>query len=132
MADIDAICAAAAKVLSEATGLRPFDYIPESINPPAAIVVVTSIEPSTFHLESMDVTLDLVVLVARSRSGQDQLQAYISHTGPQSVWLALAAHPNLGLTDGTQATIVRYRSLGVEEIAAYQYAGGAFETAVTT
>lgn len=131
MADVDEVAAAAAKVLGLATGLRVTDYIPESISPPAAFVNVTEITPSAYGL-ALDIELDLVVLVTRSRSGTEQLQAYQSQTGPQSVWLALLANKGLGLTDGTEATIRRYRSLGIEEIAAYGYIGGAFETVVTT
>lgn len=130
MADLDAICAAAAQVLTTATGLRAQDFIPESIDPPAAFVNITRMSVAT--AESMDITLDLIVLVARSRAGWDQLKAYLSPSGPRSVWLALAANDNLGLTDGTQATLGEWRSLGAEEVAAYGYVGGAFDVAVTT
>lgn len=130
MADVAQIVTAAAKILFEVTGLRATDYIPESISPPAAIVNLTEIHPGTFGDETMDVTLDLVVLVARTRAGQQQLQAYQSTTSTDSVWAAVRANPTLGLS-GVNAAILRYRSLGIEEIAAYGYVGGAFELQVT-
>jgi len=132
MADIRTVVDAAANILSNVTGVRAVGYIPESIKPPAALVNVTEAHEATYGGDGFDVTLDLVVLVTRSRAGQQQLMAYLSRTGARSVWLAVGQNPTLGLSDGTEAVITRYRSLGIEEIAAYGYVGGAFETQVTS
>lgn len=132
MANESDIVSGLMKTLNLATGLRATDFIPESISPPATFVKVNRITPATLGGDGFDYEVDLVVLVTRSRAGQEQLKAYRSKTGPQSVWAALAANKGIGLTDGTEAIIQDYRDLGIEEIAAYGYMGGAFETVVTT
>ena len=133
MAEIGLIAEALAEQLFQVTGIRATDYVPDSINPPAAFVNVTEIVEDTFD-GGGTVTVDLVVLVSRAsaRAGQGSLYEYQSLAGPKSIRKAIAANKDLGLGDGTEAIVRRYRSLGIEEIAAYGYIGGAFETEVTT
>jgi len=116
--------------LSDATGLRATDYVPESISPPAAFVRVNSVRESTFGYGSITILLDLIVLVSRSsaRVGAGTLYDLMNPTGPMSV---PAAVMSLGETD-ISIESCEYRSLGIEEVAAYQYDGGAFETVVET
>jgi len=129
MASVAEIAEALADQLAQVTGLRATDYVPESLNPPAAFVNVTEIAEGTFGYETVTVNLDLVVLVSRAsaRSGQGTLYEYMDPRGPKSV---TAAVMSLG-RDDIQVESCKYRSLGIEEIAAYGYIGGAFETVVT-
>ncbi|HMI48898.1 MAG TPA: hypothetical protein VK481_09535 [Gemmatimonadaceae bacterium] len=133
MATVAEIASGIADVAENVIGLRAFDYVPDSINPPAAILILGEITEETFGYGSMEVPFDLVVLVSRTtaRVGQGSLYEYASHTGDKSLWLAIANNKSLGLA-GVNARIVRYRPLGIEEIAAYGYFGGAFEMIVTT
>jgi hypothetical protein len=119
-------------VLSEVTGLRATEYIPEAITPPAAFVNIAEISPGSFGFDSAELLVELTVLTARSRAGQMQLDEYANREGTGSVWEALSGNKDLSLGDGTEATIVRFRATGIEEVAAYGYTGGVFELVVTT
>ena len=129
MASVAEIASALADQLTRVTGIRATDYVPESISPPAAFVNVTEVTEATFGYETVTVNLDLVVLVSRAsaRSGQGTLYEYMDPRGPLSV---TAAVMSLGRAD-IQVESCEYRALGAEEVAAYGYLGGAFDTVVT-
>lgn len=130
MASIADILAGLSDELSSVTGLRATDYVPESVSPPAAFVNLTEITEESFGLGSLSVACDAVVLTARGavpRIGQRSLYDLY-----RQIVDAIATNEHLGLTDGTQARVVRYRSLSIEEVAAMSCYGGAFEILVTT
>lgn len=133
MASVGDVAAGLASQLSIVTGIRATDYVPDSINPPAAFVNLTGRAVDDFD-GSLILTFDLIVLVSRAsaRVGTGTLYEFVSGRGDQSVDQAINDNQDLNLTDGTRAVPGEYRSLGIEEIAAYGYMGGAFAVVVTT
>lgn len=130
MASIADITLGVTDTLANVTGIRAVDYVPESVNPPAAFVNLGEISESSFGLELLTVTLDAIVVVARgaaARIGQRSLYDLY-----REMVDAIVAAEDLGLGDGTRARVIRYRSLSTEEIAALNVYGGAFEIEVTT
>lgn len=85
--------------LDTITGLRCFDYVPDSLSPPAAVV-----EPiEVVYDEAMARGLDfyrcyILVIVGRmsDRSSQDRLDAYVAGSGASSVKAAIEADKTLG------------------------------------
>ena len=85
--------------LDTISGLRCFDYVPDSLAPPAAVVEPLEI---TYH-EAMQNGLTyyrafVLIIVGRmaDRSSQDRLDAYLTTTGATSVKAALEADRTLG------------------------------------
>lgn len=85
--------------LDTISGLRCFDYVPDSLAPPAAVVEPLEI---TYH-EAMQNGLTyyrafILIIVGRmaDRSSQDRLDAYLTTTGATSVKAALEADRTLG------------------------------------
>lgn len=85
--------------LDTITGLRCFDYVPDSLAPPAAVVEPLEIN---YH-ESMVNGYDnyqayVLVIVGRmsDRSSSDRLDAYLAPSGSQSVKAAIETDKTLG------------------------------------
>lgn len=118
----------------ESTGLRCYGYVPNSIDPPTMFFNLTDAQPSTMRRGWFELQYDGFLLVASTsdRAGQQQLADFLSTTGDLSVWETFGNNNDLDLDDDTRATLVRYRSLSIEELAAYPYYGGVFEFRVTT
>lgn len=134
MATIGEVADGLAQTISTATGLRTVDYIPEDINPPVLfLALASSIERGAFQRGQMELMFDAVIFTSRAvdRVGQKLLYEYASFSGDLSVWKAVDDDNDLGLT-GTNAAVLRYRPLGIDEIAGYGYFGGAFEIMVLT
>lgn len=80
-------------------GLRCFDYVPDSLSPPAAVV-----EPLEVNFDrAMGNGADyfrafILIIVGRmsDRSSQDRLDAYLPPTGASSVKAAIEADRTLG------------------------------------
>ena len=134
MATIAQVAAGLASVLDDVPGLRVVTFVADDVNPPVAILHLLEVEPETMGRGISTLTWEATVLVSRAvdRVGQEALYDYASLAGTNSVWAAVGHNNTLGLPDGTQATVMRYRGLGLEELAAYGYYGGVFEIAVTT
>jgi hypothetical protein len=112
------------------TGIRAEFFVPEDVQPPACFVNFGTIERQSFVMGIMDIEFELVVLTARADARTGQLAIY-GFANPDwddngSLWAAFETDKDLGLT-GVDVTLLRYRPLGIEEIAAYGYYGGAFE-----
>lgn len=133
MSDIVTIVEAAAEQLTEATSLRGYSYVREDVNPPCFVLALGEIERGAFTMGQLEFELFVTVLAPRSsdRAGQFKLYEYVNPTGSKSVWQAFEDADPLGLGD-TDIKVLRYRPLGVEEIAAYGYFGGTFTAAVLT
>lgn len=133
MATIGAVAEALAETIGTATGLRTVDHIPSTINPPALFVALGTNERGAMARGQQELAFEVVVFTSRTvdRVGQSALYEYASFGGQLSVWKAVDDTPTLGLTD-TNAAVLRYRPIGVEEIAAYGYFGGVFEVLVLT
>ena len=86
--------------LDTITGLRCFDYVPDSLAPPAAVVEPLEI---TYGMSMTTSGIDyykgfILVIVGRmsDRSSQDRLDAYLTTTGSSSVKAALESDRTLG------------------------------------
>lgn len=81
------------------TGLRAHATVPDSVTPPALVVVPTAGVLVDFDGGEL-VTFAVFVLASRAdaRSGQVDLDAYLAATGTKSLRLALESDPTL---DGT-------------------------------
>ena len=106
--------------LDTITGLRVFDYVPDSLSPPAAVVEPLEVD----YDEAMRRGLDfyrafILVIVGRmsDRSSQDRLDAYLAGSGASSVKAALEADKSLGGACSTlQVTSARPREVVVSGV----------------
>lgn len=113
---------------------RSYGYVPNSIDPPALFFNLTEMRPSTMGRGWMELDFSGFLLVSSSddRAGQLALSEFLSPTGDLSVWTTFGDNNDLDLTDGTRATLQTWRSLSIQELAAYPYYGGVLEFRVTT
>lgn len=106
--------------LDTITGLRVFDYVPDSLSPPAAVVEPLEVD----YDEAMKRGLDfyrafILIIVGRmsDRSSQDRLDAYVAGSGASSVKAALEANRTLGGACSTlQVTSARPREVVVSGV----------------
>lgn len=89
-----------ATALDTITGLRSFDYVPDGISPPAAVVEPIEV---TYHEANVSTGLNyyrayVLVIVGRmsDRSSQDRIDAYLDNTGASSIRAAIEADRTLG------------------------------------
>jgi hypothetical protein len=88
--------------LSTIDGLRVYDYVPDNLSPPAAVIAPAPGEKFvTFNVDQnggREFRLVVVLFVAKGtdRSGQGNLDAYLDDTGSQSIHAALTADHTLG------------------------------------
>lgn len=118
-------------------GLRVTEYVPDQPNLPAAWIVPPDIN---YHqafqggLKQFDVTVALFVAMnGTDRVRAKQLLRYVDATGAESIPAVLQAKDanDLYLSATCQSVMVtRFRPLGIEEIAATQMYGGAFDVTV--
>jgi hypothetical protein len=118
-ATVSEISAALKTALSDIPGLRVFDYQPDQLNPPVAIVNLNQL---TFHRafgggDAVHQYLITVVVNRPSeRSGQASLDGYMSYDSASSVRAAIEADKTLGgvVDDATveRAENVQYVLLG--------------------
>ena len=89
-----------ATALDTIAGLRCFDYVPDGLPTPAAIVEPLEI---TYHEANVSTGLNyyrayVLVIVGRmsDRSSQDRIDAYLANTGSSSIRAAIEADRTLG------------------------------------
>ena len=98
-ATISQVGAGLATRLSTISGLRVFEYQPDSAYPPFAFPSLTNIE---YHKAmaggAQNYTYTITVVTGRvdERSGQDELDAFASYDGAKSVRAAIEADRTLG------------------------------------
>lgn len=106
--------------LDTITGLRVFDYVPDSLSPPAAVVEPLEVDYDEAMKRGLDVYRAFVlVIVGRmsDRSSQDRLDAYVAGSGASSVKAALEANRTLGGACSTlQVTSARPREVVVSGV----------------
>ena len=113
--------------LDTITGLRCFDYVPDSLAPPAAVVEPLEITYGVSMVNGLDYYQGFIlVIVGRmsDRSSQDRLDAYLASTGASSVVAAIEADRTLGGACSTcQVTEALPRSVVVSgvEMTAYRF-----------
>lgn len=84
--------------LDTITGLRTFDYVPDSLSPPAAVVEPLEVDYTQAMRGLQMFRAFILVIVGRmaDRSSQDRLDAYVAPSGGSSVKAALEADRTLG------------------------------------
>ena len=99
MASISELRAGLAANLSTISGLRVSPELPDSVNPPHAVVAFDRVE---YHqsfkngLASYNFTIQLIVSRVEERNAQRYLDGYVSTTGASSVLLAVESDKTLG------------------------------------
>jgi hypothetical protein len=129
MADISALRSGIKTNLSTISGLRVSDTIPDQINPPQAILSLSSISfDKAMHKGLTLYTFTLTVLVARQseRSGQAKLDTYVQSSGASSVKLAIESDRTLSGA-AYDCTCPQVTSYGVTTIGDVNYISGEFE-----
>lgn len=117
-----------ATALDTITGLRSFDYVPDGISPPAAVVEPLEV---TYHEANISTGLNyyrayILVIVGRmsDRSSQDRIDAYLNNTGASSIRAAIESDRTLGGACSTlQVVEALPRSVVVSgiDMAAYRF-----------
>lgn len=98
--------------LDTIAGLRCYDYVPDGLAPPAAVIEPIEV---TYHEASVSTGTQyyrayVLVIVGRmsERSASDRLDAYLANTGAKSVRAAIEADRTLG---GACQTLVVVQAL---------------------
>lgn len=124
--NLSAVCAEVAEVLDTIDGLRCFAYQPQTITPPAAIVLNPApgdiVYDATYGRGMDRMTLPLLIVGGRSdnRSVQQSIREYCDGSGPRSVKAVLeratftSLHTIRVSTGGVDGVVVG----GVEYLAA--------------
>jgi hypothetical protein len=120
--------AALTTVVSSATGLRGYDYVPGSSLWPAFFVLAPVMEYESLAHNLAEPRFDVVVLVSSARDkNQRDLLDYMDDEGPKSIPKAVHDDPSLGGLPGVSAIVLRARPLNLPEQAGYQAYGALFE-----
>lgn len=127
MATLSTVRTAVKTTLSGLGNLRVYDTVEDMINVPAAVLIPTSINFTEAMGRGTDrYEFDLIVVVSRadSRSGQNELDAFINGSGSNSIRQAIFNNSSLGQSD-TSAVVTTmsdygatYAVNGVESIGA--------------
>lgn len=127
------ICNGIETTLLNNIGLRAFHYVPERIDPPAAIITLDSADVSAFKLGIYDLPMKVTVCTstASDRAGQEELMGYVDFGSSTSVWRTLYNNSDFGLT-GVSSGVLRYTPLGTIELAGSRFYAGAFDLRVVT
>ncbi len=133
-ATLQTILGGLAARLRTIAGLRAFDYMPEVIAPPTAIVQLP--EGINYDLtfgrgaDTYDLRVLLLVAKGTDRAASANLAGYLNAAGPTSVKAAVEADDTLGgLVD--VANVKRARGVGSYTVAGVEYLGATFDVEVT-
>jgi hypothetical protein len=100
MASISELRTGLATNLATISGLRTSATVPDSINPPIAVVMPSSINYDTAFARTGGDEFEFIVLVivgrVDERSAQNRLDAYCSGTGASSIKTAIERDKTLG------------------------------------
>lgn len=127
--DLNATMDAIGARLLTISGLRVFDYTADSINPPAAVVTLPTVQYDVTKSRGTDrAVFDVHVLVSKvsDRASRDKLATYIVGTGSSSVKAAI---------DGTLGGVVQYArvmgcSMSMMSVAGVDYLAATFQIEV--
>lgn len=127
--DVSAVFAGLAARAATITGLRCFDYAPDSVSEPCFFPVDVDIDYDQAFAGGMDqYTVRCRVLVSRAddRAGQAALKDYLKTSGSKSVKAALEAAPRDlgGACD--DLNVQRASGYGLYEVAGTHYYGAEF------
>lgn len=125
-----------ATVANELPHVQVYDTVPDNPITPAVVIMPQTASFDGAFQRGLDTwEFELYVLVSRSdaSSSQDDLDAYITGDGPLSVRRILYEHADIGLTDGTDATLSGMRGYGgTFEAATLNYTGAVMVVTVRT
>ena len=102
MASLSSVRDGLKTTIENVSALRVHDTIPDIINPPGVVISPDRIEFATSMQRGFDeYNFDLLVLVSRasSRSGQDELDSYITGSGSNSIRQVIFNNATLGLSE---------------------------------
>jgi hypothetical protein len=121
MASITDLRTGIATNLATITGLRTAATMPDNPNPPIAIVVPQSVNyDDTFQRGMQTYQFTVVVIVGRvdERTAQNNLDSFVSSTGPKSIKLAIESDKSLGgkAFDVRVSEMRNYGQLAVGEV----------------
>lgn len=111
--------------LSTITGLRVFDYVPDGLAPPAAVIEPLEVEFDAAMQRGLDVyTAYVLVIVGRmsERTASDRLDVYLAGSGAGSVKAAIDGTLG-GAVASARVTRAEPRTVVVSgiEMLAYRY-----------
>jgi hypothetical protein len=128
MASISTIRTNLAARLATITGLRTAATMPDSPNPPIAVVTPVSVTFDTAFQRGMNTySFNVMVIVGRvdERTAQNNLDAYVSSTGTSSIKLAIEGDKSLaGAVFDTR--VVEMRTYGAVSIGEVTYIAAEF------
>jgi hypothetical protein len=117
--------------LDTITGVRVFDYIPDSVPTPCAVVGNLTIEFDESFARGLDMgSVDCLLIVSRmnERGAQDKLDAYLAGSGAGSVKAAVEADLTLS---GSVATCRVTRATPIEvDVSGIKYFAYRYEVEV--
>lgn len=120
MASVTALREGIAAQLGDISGLRMKAFAPDSVNPPAVAVELTSLGfDSTFArgFDEFNFTVRVYASRASDKAGQNKIDSYLAGSGPGSVKAAIEADKTLG---GVAETL---RVTGVDNYGIYDVGG---------
>lgn len=119
-------------VLDGIGGLRVYDYVPDDLHPPAAVILPPTVPAYRDDLGdgSVSVTFPVLLLVA-ANVDRKQLDLYelIERTGPRSLFAAVQADRTLGGLD-VDADVVNVEDFDTERFGLTNYYGRVVNVAV--
>lgn len=122
--------------LSTVTGLRVYDFQPQTVNVPCALVMFPDDYEYHFVFDGGStqrplIPVRLLVSTASDKAGQRRLGGYIAPEGPYSVKAAIDADTTLGGRVNT-ATVMGVRAFGYYDVAGDKYLGCEFDIRVVS
>jgi len=135
MASLTSIRSGLGTRLETISSLLVYDYVPDSIEPPCAIVgTLSSLEyDNTFSRGSDTYTIPIQLYVSRvdAEDSQDTLDGYLAGSGSSSIKFAIEGDTTLGGAVSS-ARVVEASNYGVYTINSIEYLGVEFEIEVIT
>lgn len=121
--------------LATITGLNVYSYVPDSIEPPTAVVgVMSSLEYDSTMSRGSDIyNIPLYLYVSRvdAELSQDSLDSYLDTSGATSVKSAIEGDTTLGGTVSS-ARVVEASNYGVYTVNSIDYLGVEFSVEIIT
>ena len=108
--------------LATITGLKTYDYIPDSVNVPGAVVGQLDLNfDATFNRGFDNTTCTILLIVGRmsESAGQTKLDGYLASTGSTSVKAAIEADATL--SGAVQTLRVTSATAGSVQVASIDY-----------
>lgn len=121
MSTIKSIREGLAKNLSTITGLRTSYFVPDTINPPVALVEPLQVQyDQTFKRGLDEFTFKVTLIAGRAsdRAGQDTIDSFLDSTGSRSIKTAIESDKTLGgkVNDLRVTSLTSYGSITIADV----------------